>query len=41
MQNQEIGLLPGRALLAPGGMQLMVDSSGRVQVLKGDDRVNV
>jgi len=32
-------LLPGRALLAPGGMQLMVDSSGRVQVLKGDDRL--
>jgi len=32
-------LLPGRALLAPGGMQMMVDGSGRVQVLDGDDRL--
>ena len=33
-------LRPGRALLAPGGKQMMVDSRGVVQILPGDERLN-
>lgn len=33
-------LKPGTALLAPGGKQLMIDKSGVVRILPGDDRVN-
>ncbi len=29
-------LQPGRALLAPGGLQMMLDSRGSVQILEGD-----
>ncbi|EPJ45977.1 MAG: CheY-like receiver domain [Osedax symbiont Rs1] len=29
-------LKPGRALLAPGGLQMMLDSRGTVQILEGD-----
>ncbi|NRA20698.1 MAG: chemotaxis response regulator protein-glutamate methylesterase [Oceanospirillaceae bacterium] len=32
-------LKPGRALLAPGGMQMMVDGSGTVRILPGDERL--
>ena len=32
-------LKPGRALLAPGGKQMMVDGSGTVQILDSDDRM--
>ena len=33
-------LRPGRALLAPGGKQMMVDSRGVVRILPGDERLN-
>jgi two-component system chemotaxis response regulator CheB len=32
-------LKPGRALLAPGGVQMMLDGAGAVQILKGDERL--
>lgn len=32
-------LKPGRALLAPGGMQMMVDGAGTVQILDSDERM--
>jgi two-component system chemotaxis response regulator CheB len=32
-------LQPGRALLAPGGLQMMLDSQNSVQVLAGDERL--
>ena len=32
-------LKPGRALLAPGGMQMMLDSNSCVHVFKGDERL--
>ncbi len=33
-------LVPGVALLAPGGKQLMIARGGRVKVLPGDERLN-
>ncbi|KAF1012134.1 MAG: Chemotaxis response regulator protein-glutamate methylesterase of group 1 operon [Pseudomonas fluorescens] len=33
-------LLPGLALLAPGGKQMMVDGRGTVKILPGDERLN-
>ncbi len=33
-------LRPGRALLAPGGKQMMVDARGVVKILPGDERLN-
>lgn len=32
-------LQPGRALLAPGGMQMIIDSMNTIQVLKGEERL--
>jgi len=33
-------LRPGLALLAPGGMQMMIDGRGTVKILPGDERLN-
>lgn len=33
-------LRPGLALLAPGGMQMMIDARGAIRVLPGDERLN-
>jgi two-component system chemotaxis response regulator CheB len=33
-------LLPGRALLAPGGKQMLIDRRGSIKILPGDDRTN-